>query len=96
MGIDADGVLGIVSYRPVLVNGKVRCKIKKVINTRFEPLLVVNGHLQVGGSYSRDATFVGANTGQLCRLGDVMRIRGDEMYPVWLPEEGDGDEVVME
>ena len=49
-----------------------------------------------GDSYSRDATFVGSRTGQLCRLGDVMRIHGEEMYPVWLPEEGDGDEVVME
>ena len=47
----------------------------------------MDGHLQAGGSYSRDATFVGVNTGQLCRLGDVMRIHGDEMYPVWLPEE---------
>ena len=33
MGIDADGVLGVVSYRPVLVNGKVRGNIKKVIRS---------------------------------------------------------------
>lgn len=96
MGIDVDGVLGIVSYRPVVVNGKVNGNIKRVICPRFEPLCVVDGHLQVGGSYSRDATFVGSMTGTICRLGDVMRIHGEEMYPVWLPEEGDGDEVVME
>lgn len=96
MGIDVDGVIGVVSYRPVLVNGKVNGNIKKVIRPRFEPLCVVDGHLQVGGSCSRDATFVGAKTGTICRLGDVMRIHGEEMYPVWLPEEGDGDEVVME
>lgn len=96
MGIDVDGVLGIVKYRPVVVNGKVGGNVKRVICPRFEPLCVVDGHLQVGGSYSRDATFVGSRTGQLCRLGDVMRIHGEDIYPVWLPEVGDGDEVVME
>jgi len=96
IGLDRDGSLGIVSYIRVTVNGGGRGHIKRVIGPKFTPIVLKDGMLTVNGVSTPNSEFVGALSGHICTLGDIIRVKGDIRVPLWFPPEGDGDDDIME
>ena len=96
IGLDRDGSLGIVSYIRVIINGGGRGHIKRVISPKFTPIVLKDGVLTVNGMATPTSEFVGALSGRMCTLGDIIRVKGNIRVPPWFPPNGDGDVDFME
>lgn len=85
IGIDSDGYIGLVKYKPVTINGKIGGNIKKLVLPKFRPLKLVDGKITIDGVYTEDAEFKDVTTGEVFTLADIRFIRDDVCKPMTFP-----------
>ncbi len=73
IGMDRDGYIGVVDYKPFFVNCN-RLNTIRLISPKFDPLRIVNGRIEVNGRCSEDCVFIGIN-GKEYTLGDIRMVR---------------------